>query len=101
MKLFYPDKNLKIIKYYHMSSKILIPSILYSAFCHYKDFKITPIIDSMCITNIGFHSYVSVSSVIHDYIKPKNINNIARIMNTKLHILAFINYIYASNVYKI
>lgn len=100
MNFLKPDKNIKILHGYHLSSKILIPSLLYSGICHYKNLEIVPIVDSFCVMNIGFHSYVSVSCVIHDYIKPTVWNQVARVANLKTHVLAISGYLYALNVYK-
>lgn len=100
MTLLKPDSSTQYLKYYHKSSKLLIPLMISSGLCHYKDFTFAPVMDTICVFNMGFHSYVSVSCVIHDYIKPTFWNQGARIMNAKVHALAIGGYIYAANLYK-
>ncbi len=100
MDFLKPDSHTKYLNYYHKSSKLLIPLTLSSVFCHYKDYSITPMVDSICAINMGYHSYVSMSCIIHDYIKPSFWNNSARLCNVNAHLIAIGGYIYASNLYK-
>ena len=52
------------------------------------------IIQTTNVLNLGFHSYVSTSSVIGDYIKHKKYEIIARLINLKSHKLATIGFVF-------
>ena len=56
--------------------------------------KSTKIFDSLNVINFGFHSYVSTSAIITDYIKPRNISHLFRFSNLGLHGLAIGGFIY-------
>lgn len=96
--LLIPEKNKRLLKYYHNSSKFLIPGILFSTYFHYYDrknaFKYVNYFNTL---NIGYHSYVSISCVITDYIKPKNISKIVRGVNLSTHLIAITGYYYYLN----
>ena len=95
-----PDMNLKALTLYHSSNKVLLPLSALS-YINYKyklkyDSYIYPVTSSL----IGYHSYLSTSCIITDYIKPPTLNRIARIANAKSHFLAatgFLYYIYQQN----
>ena len=95
-----PDMNLKALTLYHSSNKVLIPLSALS-YINYKyklkyDSYIYPVTTSL----IGYHSYLSTSCIITDYLKPPTLNRIARIANAKSHFLAatgFLYYIYQQN----
>ena len=95
-----PDMNLKALTLYHSSNKVLLPLSALS-YINYKyklqyDSYVYPITTGL----IGYHSYLSTSSIITDYLKPPTFNRIARIANAKSHILAgtgFLYYIYQQN----
>ena len=90
-----PDKNNSILKNYHKSSKLLIPGICASYICNKYDIKpADKIVHSFNIINFAFHSYVSTSCIITDYLKPKTISNICRSGNLAGHLFATIGYIY-------
>ena len=40
------------------------------------------------VFNVGYHSYFSTSSIISDYIKPKNMSKFVRTSSFGLHIIA-------------
>ena len=92
-----PENNLLILKKYHFSSKLLIPFIGISCFMNYNNYKYSNIFDSINILNIGFHSYVSTSCIIGDYIKPNNIKNFVKFVNFKSHALASFGFLYYIN----
>ena len=105
MNILSPEKNLNLLKYYHKSNKFLIPGIGLSLLGHSdyfnsfkdKDSKMNNIvntIDCVNVLNLGYHSYVSTSAVITDYIKFKNLSKISRIVSFKLHSLAAIGISY-------
>jgi len=104
-KILQPDKHTFLFKKYHASSKLLIPLCIASILTTpslYKEptntshwgAKLLPpnealyILDFLAITNIGFHSYFSMSAVITDYIKKNSFNTISRVANFKLHSIA-------------
>ena len=95
-----PDMNLKALTLYHSSNKSLLPLSALS-YINYKyklnyDSYIYPVTSTL----IGYHSYLSTSCIITDYIKPPTLNRIARIANAKSHFLAatgFLYYIYQQN----
>ena len=101
MQFFKPDKNLKLIKYYHKSTKFLLPFAFLSYIGHQYDFKIKKHIDCLNVINISYHSYVSTSSVITDYIKINRLQLASRIINFKSHSIATIGFfMYILNNFK-
>ena len=92
-----PENNINILKYYHSSSKLLLPLCGMSYLLHNYESKYTKILDNINILNIGFHSYVSTSSVIGDYIKGQNIQKIAKFVNFKSHMVACVGFLYYVN----
>ena len=101
MNYLTPEKNLKFLKYYHNSSKLLLPFSLLSFSLHKKNYnKYTKYIDIFNIFNFTYHSYVSTSCVITDYIKIKSIEKPIRITSAGMHILTtfgFLNLVYKHN----
>ena len=95
-----PDMNLKALTLYHSSNKVLLPLSALS-YINYKyklkyDSYIYPVTSSL----IGYHSYLSTSCIITDYLKPPTLNSFARMVNAKSHFLAtagFLYYIYQQN----
>ena len=92
MYFLYPDRNKNILNYYHKSSKIMIPFFGLSFISNYL--LESNIIDYINVVNVGFHSYVSTSCIITDYIKIKNFEKMIRIVNLKSHTFAGIGFIY-------
>lgn len=95
MNLLSPDKSNIILKKYHLSNKLLIPGLLLSYGLNdmisidnkYKRIGIN-FVNYSNIINIGFHSYVSTSAIISDYIKPVNLSKGLRVSSFGLHALA-------------
>ena len=93
--LFNPDKSNMTMKLYHKSNKIMLPLLLPSIFLdndnNYKQF-----FDFANLNILGFHSYVSFSSIITDYHKkiPFINENIIRLVNCKTHGFLFIYFSY-------
>ncbi len=85
---FAPDKNNTILKYYHKSNKALIPLLIPSFFLDDNN-QFKKYFDLINLTNISFHSYVSISCVITDYHKKIPLINetILRSINLKSHTL--------------
>lgn len=97
--LLSPEKNNRLLKYYHTSSKALIPLILGSCITEYYNEKNTKNIFHVSnILNIGYHSYISTSCIITDYIKPNYLSRGSRGLSLGFHGLAI--YGYMQNLYK-
>jgi len=91
MNLLAPDKNTQLFKLYHSSAKTMIPLTLGSLLFHGIDTKLAKYTDYANTINLGYHSYVSTSCIITDYVKKipiKNIERPVRILNLKSHLLA-------------
>ena len=102
-----PEKNNNLLKLYHKSSKFMIPLLagsiiarnIYSKKDDVPDSKvIVNSLDSLNILNFAYHSYVSTSCVITDYIKPVKIARCTRGLSLGLHGLAI--YGYLNKIYK-
>ena len=91
-----PEISNNIIRKYHFSNKIMIPLIIPSLILYNFDYNenISQFFKSANILNLGFHSYVSTSCVIGDYIKNKNISLMFRCINVKSHTIAIAGFIY-------
>ena len=92
-----PENNLYILKKYHISSKLLIPFFGVSYYLNNNNYRYSNIFDSINILNIGFHSYVSTSCIIGDYVKSNNIKKFFKFINFKSHTLATIGFLYYIN----
>ena len=94
-----PEKNIFLLKKYHTSSKLMIP-LLATSFLSYK-FNFEPTTNTLAtlnVLNFGFHSYISTSCIITDYVKPKLLSSIVRSSSLGLHGLAMTGFIYT--IYK-
>ena len=119
--MLFPEKNDFILNKYAISSKLLIPGILFSRYIYNfeSDYKnvtanFPPIskeynkniiirnniiktnFDILNILNFGFNSYISISLLINDITKIKN-NSLLRISNLFTHtyvVYGLINYTY-------
>ena len=95
MNILNPDKSVKLISHYHKSAKWLIPLTITSYVSYKYDLKpYNNFVYIPTISTLGYHSYVSTSCIITDYIKPKNIALLSRCINLKLHGLSTIGFIY-------
>ena len=101
MSYLVPEKNLRYLKLYHTSSKLLIPSGIISIGFHQTKYKnLAAYCDIFNVINFAFHSYVSTSCIITDYVKIKHLEPIIRRTNAATHTVAcigFINMIYKYN----
>ena len=89
-----PDKISSILNLYHTSNKAILPLALCSVYSHSIHQKQGErIFDTLNTLNIGFHSYVSSSCVITDYIKPKYLSRGSRLLSFGLHSLAVVGYL--------
>ena len=90
-----PEKNNSLLKLYHTSSKTLLPFTLFSVyFYNNKNKYVTPLIHTITLANVSYHSYISCSCIITDYLKPNIIAKPARVTNIGLHAFASIGYLY-------
>ena len=100
MNFLSPEKNIKFLKAYHLSGKAIIPLGISSYISHINDNdKSLKVFNTLNILNFSYHSYVSTSCIITDYLKPKNIALPTRILNANLHLFAlygFYKYLYKS-----
>jgi succinate dehydrogenase hydrophobic anchor subunit len=97
MLLLNPDKNIKLLKLYHYSNKLLIPQFFISYFNTSTNKNFNFIINTLTSFNVSYHSYLSGSMILNDYLQKttKNnlLHNIVKISNLKLHILATLGYV--------
>ena len=92
MNFLFPDKNNFILNIYHKSSKFILPlSILY-LIPDYPPYILKKSYDFLFLSNLSFHSYVSSSCLITDYIKIARINHSLRFLNLNLHVISLIGY---------
>lgn len=101
--LINPDKNVKNLKLYHYSSKLLIPQLVGSYFLinrkndgdYTKHFA--QVFTTFTLMNTGYHSYVSMSMILNDYLQKlftsKHIINSVKCSNAGLHLLACVGYV--------
>lgn len=92
--ILFPDKNNKLLKTYHLSSNAFIPLILMYGITSQFEYKIPEKIVAIGnIANIGFHSYVSCSCIITDYVKPPTFSRTLRITSLVFHNIAFYGFL--------
>ena len=91
-----PELNNKLLKKYHLSGKLIIPLLIPSLI--FSKYEVNPYIkktfDIANIINIGYHSYVSTSCIITDYVKVKHLLTITRSVNLSSHGLAIYGMLY-------
>lgn len=92
-----PEKNKTLLKSYHRSSKLLIPTMLGSYFLDNNNF-LEKSFHTLNIFNIGYHSYVSTSCILTDYVKPVYLSKSSRFISLGIHSLAIYGYLH--NIYK-
>ena len=124
MNILSPEKNINYLKYYHRSSKIMLPLVGVSALMEYfnddtliyknnknemskddrgativkTDYKesvtvvenkykyLNNYVHMANVLNIGYHSYLSTSCIITDYVKNGALKD-SRIIIAKSHVL--------------
>ena len=96
-----PDKSHVFLHAYHVSSKFLIPGSALSLLgtCmmpsnHTDDCGAVKTLHSANVLNVGYHSYVSVSCVISDYIQHPRLEKVARLCNLKSHSVACAGFLW-------
>jgi len=97
-KILVPDKSNFIIKLYHKSNNIMIPFFMPSILLDENN-SLKKYFDFFNINNLGFHSFVSFSTIITDYHKkiPFINEKLLRITNLKVH--GFLVLIFSYNLY--
>jgi succinate dehydrogenase hydrophobic anchor subunit len=92
--LFSPEKSTKMVKLFHQSGYVLLP-LAGCSYCISDELSVfSSILYTTTLMNFSFHSYVSTSFVISDYIKKPTLQNVFRVVNVKSHFLATLGYIY-------
>lgn len=89
-----PEKNNFLLKKYHVSNKLILPLIIPSLILNKYDSKYQNMFHIINIFNLSYHSYVSTSFIITDYLKKHQINKIFRIVNIKSHTIATFGFLY-------
>ena len=101
MPILTADKNNILLKGYHKTSKLLLPLTVASFITQKYDLE--PYDKAILVPNIlcfSYHSYVSTSCIISDYIKIPKLDTLTRLLNLKTHSIAtigFLYYIYKNN----
>lgn len=89
-----PDANMRLLRAYHTSAKWLIPQGLWVWWFSGWDSPLTTALQASTVANMGFHSYVSASAIVTDYIKHPRLETVARVSNLKLHGFATVGLLY-------
>ena len=97
MYFLIPETNKHLLRMYHTSSKCIIPFLGVSYLSHINEMSLQYPMNAITIMNFGYHSYVSTSCVITDYVKFPKIERITRISNITLHMLASVALIHKSS----
>lgn len=92
--IFVPEKSTRLLRLYHSSSLGIVPFMVLGAAAYKYDVKPWDgVIGALNVINFGFHSYVSASCVITDYVKPKLPAKGLRVASLGLHGSAMYGYI--------
>ena len=92
--IFVPEKSTRLLRLYHSSSLGIFPLMALGAAAYKYDIKPWDgVIGAVNVVNFGFHSYVSTSCVITDYVKPKLPAKGLRIASLGFHTLAMYGYL--------
>tara|TARA_B100000963_G_scaffold34852_1_gene25901 strand:+ start:2301 stop:2669 length:369 start_codon:yes stop_codon:yes gene_type:complete len=94
-KILAPDKSNLIVKLYHKSNKIMIPFLIPSILLDENN-NIKKYFDYFNIYNLGFHSFLSFSTIVTDYHKKLPFINekILRLLNIKTHSFLVLYFTY-------
>ena len=92
MNFLKPDKNTKLIHLYHKTNYTILPLIFLSYFESKLNINSVIAYNTM-ICNISYHSYVSCSTMITDYIKHNGLKKTLRTSNLGIHLIASIGYL--------
>lgn len=100
MQILNPDKSNKLLGLYHRCNKFILPLAVFSYVSHKCDYKPdNNVILLPSIVATSYHSYVSTSCIISDYIKNTKVEFPIRLLNVKSHIVATIGFMYYISKY--
>lgn len=93
MNFLTPEKSKILLKLYHKSNYSLLPLFLLSAGLSQTPYQdISKVAQFGTVATYTYHSYVSTSFVLTDYVKPFTINNFLRAISAKVHLLALLGF---------
>lgn len=93
MNFFTPEKSKILLKLYHKTNYSLLPLSLMSLVLYqtpYQDFS--NLLQFSTAVTFAYHSYVSTSFVLTDYVKPYPVNSLLRAVSCKTHLLALLGF---------
>ena len=94
MKFLSPEKQKYLLQIYHKSNYLLLPFGFGSFFINDSPFEgIKSLVQTGTVLTYGYHSYVSTSFILSDYIKFKKISFPLRLLNSNLHFFATIGFL--------
>lgn len=104
MKFLSPEKQKYFLQIYHKSNYLLLPLGFGSIMINESPLEgIKSLVQTATLFTYSYHSYVSTSFILSDYIKPKKISFPLRIINSNLHFFAtigFLKMIFFSSIIK-
>ena len=90
--MFSPDKHKTFLHLYRTTSWWLLPfTVLSYGLTNHE--PISKFIHASTVTLYGYHSYVSTSCVITDYMKRPLVGDLLRVANAKFHLLGTIGFL--------
>ena len=93
MNFLTPEKNKIFLKLYHKSNFSLVPLVFLTAGLSQTPFQdLSKLLQFGTTLTYTYHSYVSTSFVLTDYVKPYAINSLFRTVNMKIHLLALLGF---------
>ena len=93
MNFFTPEKSKSFLKLYHKSNYSLLPLVFLTAGLSQTPFQdISKLLQFGTTLTYTYHSYVSTSFVLTDYVKPYPINSLLRALSMKVHLLALLGF---------
>ena len=94
MKFLSPERQKYLLQIYHKNNYLLLPLGIGSLFMHQSPYEgIQLLIKTGTLLTYSYHSYVSTSFILSDYIKPKKISFPLRIINSNFHLFATIGFL--------
>ena len=94
MRFLSPEKQKYLLQIYHKGNYLLLPLGIGSIFIHSSPFEgIKSLIQTGALCTYSYHSYVSTSFILTDYIKPKKISYPLRMLSLNLHFFATIGFL--------
>ena len=94
MKFLSPEKQKYLLQIYHKSNYLLLPLGFGSIIINESPFEgLKSLIQTGTVLTYTYHSYVSTSFILTDYIKPKKIVFPLRILSSNLHFFATVGFL--------